>query len=239
MDGDVKSHEFMEFRIIEAEHVGVVSTVIESTISVSDVLVVAVLVGEDEGCDSGALGGHVEAIFEGGFPVLGLVDTTVVGLHEVRLGLAHQNTSRELSHGVHILGERFNESFLFVGEGTTVEEIFLEGSVLGVTGELSSEEKPESTFGSGLSSSDGLVSVLSNIKEIVTTVGNTIFSMELRGLPEHTGESTHATEDGTDRHVSDDGVGVLLSEGNELLLAARNDVGHLLLEDRSRERSLG
>jgi len=164
MDGDVKSHELMEFRVVEAQHVRVVCTIVQCSISSSDVFVVAVFVCEDKGCNSRALSGEVEAIFKSRFPVFGFVDTAVVGLHEVRLGLAHQDTCGELSHGMHIFRECLDESFLFVSEGTTVEEVFLERSHLRVAGKFSSEEEPESTFGVGLTSGNGLVSVLSDVE---------------------------------------------------------------------------
>lgn len=239
MDGDVESHEFVELRVGEAKHIGIVSTIVEGSISGGNVLVITVLVGEYNSSNSRALGGKIKAIFEGRFPVLGLVDTTVVGFHEVRLRLAHEDTSRELSHSVHIFRKRLNEGLFFVGEGTSVEKIFLESSHFGITGELSSKEEPESTFRVRLTSGNGLVSVFSNVEEIVTTVRDTVFSVELTGLPEHTGESSHSSENGSNSDVSDDGVGMLFSERDEFLLTSSNDVLHLLFQNSSRERSLG
>ena len=56
MDGDVKSHEFVELRVVEAKHIGIVSTIVEGSISGGKVLIITILVGKYNSSNSRALG---------------------------------------------------------------------------------------------------------------------------------------------------------------------------------------
>lgn len=92
MDGDVKTHEFVEVGVCEADLVAEVGRVVEGTITSWDFGVVSIDVVVDDGGNAIDLGAEVKAIFEGALPVLALVHTAVVSLHEVALGLAHEYT---------------------------------------------------------------------------------------------------------------------------------------------------
>lgn len=150
MDDDIESHELPEGMVREAEHLGEVGTVVESGVCVRNVVLILVAVVEDNGGDSRNSGAHIKSIFEGGVPVLALVDTITVCLGELREGLACEDTHGELSHGVHGLGEALDEGLNLIRDSTSVVELSSKLLKLAAVGEFSSEEEPEGTFGDGL-----------------------------------------------------------------------------------------
>jgi hypothetical protein len=140
VDGQVESHIFGEVGVVETELVGEVFTVIHGTISFGDGSSIAVFVVVNEGSDSADASAEVKAIFEGRFPVLGLVNAIVVGFEEVGARLDHVNTRGELGHAVHFLGEGLDQLLFLGGEGSTLVDLFLEFGDFGLTGLFSSKE---------------------------------------------------------------------------------------------------
>lgn len=237
MNDDIKSHELPEGLVVDTEHLSVVSTVIESGIGRGNVVLVTVAIVEDNSCNAGNLGADVEGIFEGGIPVLALVDTIVVSLSELGLRLASEHTHGELSHWVHGLGEGLDESLGLSGDLTAVVKLGLELLELRLGWELTSQEEPEGSLGKGLVATGGLVALLSDLIEILASVGNTVEVVELRGFVEEAGHASHATDDLTDGHFTELGVTVLLLEVAENLLLVVDGVLNLLLESGG-EKSL-
>lgn len=115
MDDDIKSHELPEGLIVESEHPGVVGTVVKCGVSLGDLVLVSVAVVVDNGSNVGYFGAYIEGIFEGGVPVLALVDTLAVGLGEMTLRLAREDAHGELGHGVHGLGEALDKGLSLSG----------------------------------------------------------------------------------------------------------------------------
>lgn len=231
MDSDVKAHELPEFLILEAKLIGKVGTVVESCVTCGHGRIVAIFVCIDDGCDARDLGTEVQAILERRFPVLCLVYTALVCLHEVTLWLAGKNTHGELSHSVHITRERLNHSLFVSGELSSTEEILLEAGDLGFAWELACQEQPKDALGDGLSSWHGCRCFLPDLKELGATVRDTLCRVELRCLVEHAWDASHATDDLCNGDVVDDGVGVLLAERNHLLLSVSDDLLHSLTQD--------
>lgn len=92
MDRDVEAHELMEGRISEADLVGIVSRVVEGSVTSGDIGIVSVDVVVDNGSDSVDFRAEVEAVLKSAFPVLGLVDASVVLPHKMGTRLAHKDT---------------------------------------------------------------------------------------------------------------------------------------------------
>lgn len=92
MDSQIESHELSELSTGLAEHVGEVRTVVETGHSVGKGCRLLVAIVVDDSGNARDLCAEVESVFEGGFPVLALVHTVGVGLCEVGVGLAHQDT---------------------------------------------------------------------------------------------------------------------------------------------------
>jgi hypothetical protein len=231
VNGDVESHELPELGVGEANLVGVVRAVIQSTVASRDGSVVAVLVVENDGCDAGHLGAEVNAVLESRLPILGLVHAALVGLHEVGAWLAGEDTHGELSHGVHVSGERADHSLFLCGQLASAEELLFEIFGLRFSGQLSSKEKPENAFRDGLASWDSGGSILADVEELRSTVRDALCGVELGGLVEHSWDSTHASDDLANSHLVNDGLSELLLEGENLLLAVGNDGLHALMED--------
>ena len=102
MNRDVESHELPELSVCEAKLVGEVRSVIQSTVARGNLPVITVLVGVNNGCDAGNFRAEVETVLECRLPVFRLVNTALVGFHEVRAWLAGKDTHRELSHRMHV-----------------------------------------------------------------------------------------------------------------------------------------
>ena len=155
MDSDVKAHELPELGVCEAKLIGIVGTVVERGVAGRDGRVVAIFVCEDDSCDARDLGAEVEAILQGRLPVLGLVDTALVSLHEVASWLACENTHGELGHSVHVARERLDHSLFISGEFTSAEEFLLEASDFRFAWKFTREEQPQDTLWNRLSTWDG------------------------------------------------------------------------------------
>lgn len=65
VNSNVEAHQFPECLVCEPELIGVVGTVVKSTISCWNVLVVTIFVVENYGSDSGNLGAHINCIVKG------------------------------------------------------------------------------------------------------------------------------------------------------------------------------
>lgn len=104
VDNQVQSHQVVELSVVEAQQASEVSAVVQLGV-VSGNLAVLVGVSVDAGGNLGQSGENVQGIFEGRVPVLSLLDARLVGLGELRLGLHGSDGSRQLRHGVEVLGE--------------------------------------------------------------------------------------------------------------------------------------
>jgi hypothetical protein len=237
VNDDVKSHELPEGLVLEAEHLGVVGTVVKSGVSFGDVVLILVAIVEDDGSDAGNAGAHIKGIFKGGLPVLALVDAVSIGLGKLAGRLASKDTHRELSHGVHVLGEALNESLDLGGKLTALEELGLELLELRLAGELSSEKKPEGSLRKGLRATWGLVALLTDLEKILSSVGDTIDMVKLGGLVKEAGHASHTTDHLAHSDFSELGITVLLLEHIESLLLLVDGVLDLLLKG-GREESL-
>lgn len=230
MDDDIKSHELPEGLVVESEHLRVVGTVVESGVGLRDLVLVSIAVVVDDGSDVRDLGADIEGIFEGRLPVLALVNALAVGLGEVALRLAGEDSHRELGHGVHRLGEALDEGLGLLWQLAAVEEFFLELLELAMGRELPGEEQPEGSLGQGLRAAWGLVALLSDLEEILASVGDTVEVVKLGGFIEEAGHASHATNDLADSDIAELGVTVLLLEVVENLLLLVYRVLELLLE---------
>ena len=128
----------------------------------------------DQGSDSGHLGNKIHTIFVNGVPVLGLVDTLSVSFSEFTVGLEVEEGSRQLSHGVHVVGKVLNEFFSFMGNSTSGLEFFGDGLELSLGGEFTSHQEPQETFGEGFTTVGGLGEVLDEVRDGVSSEGYTL-----------------------------------------------------------------
>mmetsp|Transcript_28966 Transcript_28966/g.38601 ORF Transcript_28966/g.38601 Transcript_28966/m.38601 type:complete len:339 (+) Transcript_28966:583-1599(+) len=239
MDGDVEAHELPELGVGEAEHVRVVRAVVEGAIAGGHRRAVPVLVGEDEGGDAAHLRAKVKAVLKSGLPVLGLVHAALVSLHEVGLGLASHDTHGKLSHSVHVAGQRFDHALLIVAESASAEEFFLELADFRLGGKLTGEQEPQDALRDGLTTWHGRGGLVADVEELGAAVGDTLRRVQLRRLVEHAWDAAHATNNLRDSDLTDDSIGVLLSEGDDLLLAISNDLLHALAEHNGGKVALG
>lgn len=104
VDDQVQAHQVVELSVAEAQQASEVSAVVQLGV-VSGEFAVLVGVSVDASGNLGQSGENVQSIFEGGVPVLGLLDASLVGLGELRLGLHGSDGGRQLRHGVEVLGE--------------------------------------------------------------------------------------------------------------------------------------
>lgn len=230
MNDDVKSHELPEGLVVESEHLGVVGAIVKSGVSLGNVVLVLVAVVEDDCGNARDASADVEGVFEGGVPVLALVDTIAVSLGKLAEGLAGEDTHGELGHGVHGLGEALDEVLDLSGDLASVKEFSLELLKLRLVGELASEEEPEGSLGQGLLTTRCLGGVSLDLVEVLATVGDTVEVVELGGLIEEAGHASHSTDDLAHGDIAKLSVTVLLLEVVEHLLLLVNGVFNLLLE---------
>ena len=239
MNGDVKAHQLPELRVGEAQLVRIVGSVVERWVTIGHGSVVAVLVVENDGSNAAHLGAEVQAVLKGRLPVLGLMHTVLVCLHEVAVGLASQDTHGELGHSVHVTGERSDHALLVSAKLTSAVKFFLERGNFRFRRHFASEEKPQNALRDGLTAWNGSRRILSDIEKLGTTVRDTLCRVELRSLIQHAWDAAHATDNLCDSDITDDGVGVLFAEGNNFLLAFSDNCFHALAKHSGREVASG
>lgn len=140
MNNNIESHQLPEGLIVMSKHLSVVGTIVECGVSLGDVLVVSIAVVEDDCCNAGYSGANVKSIFEGRIPILALMNASAVCLSEVTQRLACEDTHGELCHGMHGLGEAFDEVLDVCGNLSSVEELCLELCQLRCRWEFTSQE---------------------------------------------------------------------------------------------------
>lgn len=219
MEGEVETEEISESLILWlAEHDGEVLGPIEVAVDGWESTTWAVGLVVDLSGDSWELGEEGDGIFEDWLPVLGLVETVLVGLCEdgvvvesrdtggekhVRLLSLMGNNGRnleggnlrngELGHWVESLWEVLHHLFNEWWESSLVGELSRENADLLSGWDLTSKEEPEHGFwqhlGSGLSLWKNLLAILDGLS--VET--NTLFGVENGSLPEHSLDSSVGT----------------------------------------------
>jgi hypothetical protein len=206
VDGQITSNAFLDFVLLITQLVSEVTSPIEVGVR-SNNITTFVEMSVDQSGDSGDLGDQVHGIFVDGIPVLGLVDTLSVSLGEFRVGLEVEDGSRQLSHGVHVVGEVLNEFFSFVGDSSSGLEFFRDGLELSLSGEFTGHQEPQETFGEGFTTVGGLGKVLAQVRDGVSSELYTFNGVEEGSIPDHGHHVSHTTEglingDGTDMVLS-------------------------------------
>lgn len=230
MDDDIKSHQLPEVSVGEAEHVGVVGSVVEAGVSFWDVLVISEDVMEDNSSDSGYLGAEIKSIFQSWLPVQTFVDSTLVGFHELASWLASENTSRELSHWMHILRERSNQGLFFISQSSSVKEFLLELLDLLISGVFAGKKQPQNAFRNWLTSQHCLWRPVSDFEKVVTSVLNSINGVQLRSLIEHAWHASHSTDDAANADISNLSILVVRHKFLQLELSLLDGSSHLVLQ---------
>mmetsp|Transcript_31404 Transcript_31404/g.91328 ORF Transcript_31404/g.91328 Transcript_31404/m.91328 type:complete len:270 (+) Transcript_31404:619-1428(+) len=104
VDGQVQAHEFVESRVVVAQHAAEVPRVIERCVLRHNT--VEILATVDDGSNLRQLGHYVQDVFIGVLPQGVLGHTFRIGLCEIAFGLACEDAHGELGHGMHVLGQR-------------------------------------------------------------------------------------------------------------------------------------
>jgi len=150
VNGQVKTHELDEVAVVgETELLGEVVGVILVLLNGGD-LAVFVNVAVDAGGDGGEFSDEVHGVLEVVLPVLGLLDTTCVGLGEGGFTLESSDGKGKLGHGMEVAGASVDELLNILrnlGAGSP-----LGGKVadLLLGWDLTSQEEPEETLGKRL-----------------------------------------------------------------------------------------
>lgn len=164
------------------------------------------------------------------FPVLLLVDTALVGLGELGLGLACQQAHGELGHGVHGLREGTNEGLHVGRELGACAEIGCQGGSLLGSGDLRCEEEPDEGLGGGFSLTGGTLcsgELLLELGDRVSTEANTFLCIEEGSLVVHALDIAATANALIDSHLSKRHVTILGLEILEGSLLGRD----LILKD--------
>ena len=79
MNANVKTHQLPELRVSEAELIRIVGSVVKRSVTVRHCSIITILVGEDDGSNTGHLRAQINGIFEGWLPQLGFVNAIGIG----------------------------------------------------------------------------------------------------------------------------------------------------------------
>ena len=150
VDGHVQAHQLDELGIIVADHLAEVGRPVKALVNGWGGGLLAVQVVVDDGGDGGQVGDAVHAVLVDVLPVGGLVDTVVVSLGELGLGVHEGDGGGELGHWVDVVGEGVEHLLDVSGETGTLGPLGGEGGGLLGGGDLASDQEPEEGLGEGL-----------------------------------------------------------------------------------------
>ena len=197
MQSQVQTQEVVEVLVLLAalaqqlrEVLGPVQAAIEGLLADSVDLVGT----EDQSGNTGNLGQQGDAVVKGGLPVLGLVETLLIGLGKLGLGVEGGHGHRQLGHGVHVAGEGLDEVQDVLGEVGLFSQLLGKGADLTGGGNLAGQKQPEHGLGEHLSARGALGELLLAVLDGLAVEADTLIGIQDGALPEHGLETTHTTE---------------------------------------------
>jgi len=191
VDDQVQAHQVVELSVVEAQQASEVSAVVQLGV-VSGDLAVLVGVSVDASSNLGESGENVQGVFEGRVPVLGLLGARLVGLGELRLGLHGSDGSRQLRHGVEVLGEVVQQVNDVLGEIAALVQLVGNTVGLFLSGNLASNHQPQQSLGEGFSTL-ALGQLLLQLGDGVSTETNTLVGVQQRSLVNHSLNVSHTS----------------------------------------------
>ena len=162
------------------------------------------------------------AVVKGRLPVLGLVETLLVSLGKLRLGVESGDRDRQLGHGVHGLRERLNQVQDVLGQVRLLSQFAGESADLRCRGDLAGQEEPEHGFGQHLCSRCALGKLLLAILDGLAVEADTLVGIQHRALPEHGLEATHSTNDVANLDLANGFIALSLHLLKQLALGGDN-----------------
>ncbi len=218
---EVETEEVMEVTVLGAalaEELGEVVRPILGRVKLLSADEVDFVRAENEGRDTGDLCEKGDSIVECRLPVVGLVDALFVELGKFGLGVESCGNNRDLGHGVHVAGERFDQVEDVVREVRFLSQLAREGADLAGRRHLAGQQQPEHGLREHLSTSRALGQLLLAVLDGLAVEANTLVGVENGALPEHALEATHATNDVGNLDITDDLVTLFLHLSQELPL---------------------
>jgi hypothetical protein len=211
VESKVESQEINEAGLIAlAHHSGVVVRPVSVEINLAgerSSTKVRVLV--DLGGNLGQLGNEVDGVIEGVLPVLGLGDTSLVGLGELGVVVKGRHGHGELGHGVQGRGQVVEHLVDKLGDLALLSELSRQASDLLLSGNLAGEEEPQHGLGEHLAALNGLGEHLLALLDGLAVESDTLISVKNGALPEHALEASHASEQVLDLAITERLLGVL------------------------------
>lgn len=244
MNGEISSDEFLDDIVVVSHHVSVVTSPIEFGVTLNW-LGVSVLMTIDKSSNSRDLSNEVHGIFVEGLPVVFLGDLSfIVKMSELRRLLEVEDSHGEHGHRVELVGERKNElNYIFLNV-SSVLPFNLEGIDLSLSGEVSSHQQPEDTFGERLlvelilSSGISLGEEFLELRDGVSSEDDSLVRIATGQVTHESLHTSHTTNNLLDSVVTDNLVAILLLDFLELSLLLGDDFSQDLLEVGVAELSL-
>lgn len=230
VDGEVKTEKLNKLlRVTETKLGSKVLRVIGRSVGGAE-LTILEAVSVDAGSNGRELGNEVDRVFISVGPVLLLVDTSLVSLGERRLRLESVDSNGELSHGVEGGWGSVNEVLDVLGELRAGVELSRESLDLSGGGDLTSQKKPEETFGKGFFTALGLGELLLEIRDGSTSESDTLIRVKDGTLPNEGLDTTHTTVNLVEKDLTDNSVTVFLSQLFDLFNLLRKKFSEALLK---------
>lgn len=194
----VETEEILEVLVLLArlaEHSGIVVRPILLKVDLSrQSTAAAVSVLVDLGGNGRQLSQQGDTVVKGRLPVVGLVETLLVGLGELGLVVESRNSHGELGHGVQVLGEVVEHLGDELGDLSLLGQLAREDANLVGGRDLAGKEEPEHGLGKHLSASLALGEDLLAVLDGAAVETDTLVGIEDGTLPNHGLEATHTTE---------------------------------------------
>ncbi len=217
VDHKVQAHELIKLRVVESHHASIVGALIQRRVR-GNLLAIVIDVAVDLSSSSkgkkklightrcmqqnetyvvmvpGEEGDQVQGIFEGVFPVFGLVNTIGIGLGEQALALKSIDTNGELGHGVKVLGQVLEHMRHFVGELLgSFGKLVNQGISLCLGRNLTGDQKPQQSLRQGLCAVLGSGELLLAFGDGIAPEADSLFGIEKRCFSNQTLDASHST----------------------------------------------
>ena len=231
VESEVETEEIVEISVLLAALAEQLSKVVRPILGRVELLGAdgVDLVGtEDESSNTGDFGKEGDAVVEDWLPVVGLVETLLVGAGELGLSVESSHDNGQLGHRVHILGEGLHELEDVLGEVGLLGKLLGKNTDLLSRGNFAGEEKPEHGLWEHLSAGGTLGKLLLAVLDGSAMKSDSLVGVKDGALPDHRLEASHSTNSVGDSDIADNLISVLLELLQESPLLGDNLLEHAL-----------
>lgn len=193
VDGQIESHERLEVRVFDAQHVSKIGGPIEGGVW-SNMVPVVVGPSVNVGSNARESRDEVHGIFIGRVPVFVFMKTFLVPARKDAFSLHAENGQCKLGHGVGFNGKGLEQCKSMLWDIAPVDPLLLKPVDFLIGWDFTNEHEPEQPFRQRLLAIDIFGEFFLKFGNGVATEADSVDGIQGRCFPDHTFYATHSAE---------------------------------------------